>query len=262
MTGLFDAGANLTHASFAEDFLQVLQAAIQAGVSRISVTGTSANESKKALALALAHSEHLTTTAGVHPHNSATVSADDLQILEQLAADPLVRAIGETGLDYYRDLAPRRQQQQAFQSQLDLAVRLHMPVFMHQRDAHRDFTAILREHRAGLTRAVVHCFTGTAEELDEYLNMDLYIGITGWICDERRGQHLRELVPRIPPERLLIETDAPYLLPRTLRPRPRSRRNEPRFLVQVAERIAKCCNKAPDRVNAETNAAAQQFFAG
>src|SRR5699024_867619 len=154
-----------------------------------------------------------------------------------LAAHPEVVAIGETGLDFFRDFSPRPQQEAAFRAQLELAAELDMPVFLHQREAHARFLPILRDHLSALPAAVVHCFTGTDTELDAYLDAGCHIGITGWICDERRGHHLRDLVARVPAGRLMIETDAPYLLPRDLRPKPRSRRNDPMHLAHVAATV-------------------------
>jgi TatD DNase family protein len=158
--------------------------------------------------------------------------------LEELLALPAVVAVGECGLDYFRDFSPRPAQRAAFVAQLEIAARTGKPVFLHQRDAHEDFTAILTEHRAALSGGVAHCFTGGPEELEAYLGLDLSIGITGWVCDERRGGALRTAVPRIPRERLVLETDAPYLLPRDLAPPPKSRRNEPAYLAHIAATVA------------------------
>jgi TatD DNase family protein len=148
-----------------------------------------------------------------------------------------------------------------FAAQLALAGDLGMPVFLHERDAHERFVAIVNEHRERLGRAVIHCFTGSAEELDSYLELDLHVGITGWICDERRGLHLRELIPRIPMERLMLETDSPYLLPRDLNPRPKSRRNEPAHLTHVLNTVAGCYGLAPEEVARASTATAREFFA-
>ena len=146
-------------------------------------------------------------------------------------------AVGECGLDYFRDFSPRDLQRRAFGWQLELAAATGKPVFLHQRDAHDDFIAILREHRVS-ERGVAHCFTAGEKERDAYLELGLHIGITGWINDERRGLHLREVVKGIPADRLMIETDAPYLLPRDIRPAPKTRRNEPTYLPYVVRAIA------------------------
>ena len=238
MDKLTDIGANLTHDSFDEDRDAVLERAWTAGVRRLIVTGTSVEESEKAAALAATRPGQLWSTAGVHPHHARAYHKTSATALLSLAKRPEVVAIGETGLDYFRDFSPRDQQREAFHAQLAIAAEAGLPAFLHQRDAHHDFSAIVREHRDSLTGAVAHCFTGDRDQLVAYLDLGLYIGITGWICDERRGQHLLELVGQIPLDRLLLETDAPYLMPRTIRPRPRSRRNEPQYLAHVLDAVA------------------------
>jgi len=157
-----------------------------------------------------------------------------------MATRPCVRAIGETGLDFNRNFSPAAAQELAFEQQMELAIELGMPLFCHQRDAHNRFSSMLRNRRDSLGRVVVHCFTDTREALMDYLDLDCYIGVTGWICDERRGMELRELVSLIPAERLLLETDSPYLLPRNLDPKPASRINEPSYLRHILEEIALC----------------------
>jgi TatD DNase family protein len=173
---------------------------------------------------------------------------------------PSVVAAGECGLDYFRNLAPPAAQRRAFVAQLEVAAVARKPVFLHQRDAHPDFAAILKEHIGALAGGVAHCFTGGAAELDAYLGLGLYIGITGWICDERRGLSVRDVVPRIPVERLLVETDAPYLLPRDLRPKPKSRRNEPALLVHIAQTVAELRGESLDTVAAITTRNAETLF--
>jgi TatD DNase family protein len=235
---LIDIGANLTHSSFAADLDQVIRAAVAAGVTRQVVTGTDLASSRAAADLAARHPRMLWSTAGVHPHHAFSFQPELGAHLEELLALPAVAAVGECGLDYFRDFSPRPAQRAAFVAQLEIAARTGKPVFLHQRDAHEDFTAILTEHRAALRGGVAHCFTGGPEQLEAYLGLDLSIGITGWVCDERRGGALRTAVPRIPRERLLLETDAPYLLPRDLAPPPKSRRNEPAYLPHIAATVA------------------------
>jgi TatD DNase family protein len=174
----------------------------------------------------------------VHPHHAADLTREALPALHEMARDSAVVAAGECGLDYFRDFSPRDLQRRAFGWQLEIAVDTGKPVFLHQRDAHEDFVAMLSDYAPRLAGGVAHCFTAGAKERDAYLELGLHIGITGWICDERRGSHLREVVKGIPGDRLLLETDAPYLLPRDLKPAPKSRRNEPHFLPHVAAVIA------------------------
>jgi TatD DNase family protein len=181
--------------------------------------------------------------------------------LRALAAEPAVRALGECGLDYHRKFSPRAAQLHAFEAQLALAAELKLPVFLHDREAHDDMLALLKQYRDRVAGAVIHCFTGERHELHAYLDLDLHIGITGWICDERRGLHLRELVRDIPADRLMLETDAPYLLPRTLKPAPANRRNEPAFLPLVLQAVAGCTGRPPEQVARETTRTARAFFA-
>jgi TatD DNase family protein len=257
---LIDIGSNLSHESFHDDLGAVLDRAAAAGVRRQIVTGTSLAATRAALRLHAAHPTVLFATAGIHPHHAAEVTGELMQQLAALAADPAVVAIGECGLDYYRNFSPREAQLEAFRLQLELAAQTGKPVFLHQRDAHADFLAVLREYRAALSGAVAHCFTGQAQELDDYLELDLAIGITGWICDERRGLHLQQLVGRIPASHLMLETDSPYLLPRSLRPKPRGRRNEPAFLVEVARVVADARGESLAQCAAATTRTAAGFF--
>lgn len=257
---LIDIGANLTHESFRHDLDAVLERARKAGVERMIVTGASREGSEQALELAHQHAGTLHATAGVHPHHAADYDADTDSALRDLLRAPEVVAVGETGLDYYRDLSPRPVQRAAFEKQLAIAVEVQKPLFLHQRDAHADFLALLKTARDGVPAVVVHCFTDERRALFDYLDLDCHIGITGWVCDERRGLHLRELVREIPANRLLLETDAPYLLPRDVRPQPAHRRNEPMYLAHVCEVVAELCDEAPETTAARTTANARAFF--
>ncbi len=257
---MIDIGANLTHEAFAHDLPAVLDRARTYGVERMVVTGASRAESVAALALARAHPGTLFATAGVHPHHADEYDDATEAVLRDLARDAAVRAIGETGLDYYRDFCPRDVQRRAFERQLALAADLGLPLFLHQRDAHADFLALLKRYRDRVPAVVVHCFTDTREALRDYLTLDCHIGITGWICDERRGTHLRELVADIPANRLMIETDAPYLLPRDIRPQPKDRRNEPMYLAHIGAQVARCRGEPAAVTAASTTAAAEAFF--
>lgn len=257
---LIDIGANLTHESFRPDFDAVLDRARAHGVARMIVTGASHDGSADALELARAHPGFLFATAGVHPHHAIDYHDTTDAHLRELARAPEVRAIGETGLDYHRNYSPRDVQLQVFERQLQIAVDVGKPLFLHQRDAHHDFFALLKRYRDKVPAVVVHCFTDTREALHDYLAIDCHIGITGWICDERRGTHLREFVREIPADRLLIETDAPYLLPRTVRPQPSHRRNEPMYLQHICEEIARDRGEAVEVTAANSTAAAIAFF--
>jgi len=257
---LIDIGSNLTHDSFAADRDAVLARALAAGVGRQVVTGADAASSGAAAALAAAHPALLSSTAGVHPHHARSFDAAVRAQLGELLALPQVVAVGECGLDYCRNFSPPEAQRAAFAAQLEMAVAARKPVFLHQRDAHGDFVAILKDFRAGLTGGVAHCFTGGRSELEDYLALDLAIGVTGWVSDERRGQSLREAVPHIPADRLMVETDAPYLLPRDLKPPPKSRRNEPCYLPHIAQTIAHLRGESFAAVGASTTRNALRFF--
>ena len=243
---LFDIGLNLTNTRFRQDWSEVVERARAAGVSSMIITGTSVDASEAAVALAAQRPGTLYATAGVHPHDAKSMTDATIPALRRLAADPTVVAIGECGLDHNRDFSPRADQARCFDAQLGLAVELAMPVFMHERDAHERFVEILGPHVDGLPAGVVHCFTGNLAALRAYLDLGLYIGITGWICDERRGLALREAVRYIPSDRLLVETDAPYLTPRDLRPKPKGGRNEPAFLPHIVATIAACMEVDPE----------------
>lgn len=257
---LIDIGANLTHDSFDGDRAEVIERAVSAGVGRFIITGSSEQGSRDALELARQHPGVMFSTAGVHPHHANDYSERVEQSLRELVRDDAVVAVGECGLDYFRNFSPAGAQRHAFEAQLELAASCGKPVFLHQRDAHDDFVAILAPRMARISAAVAHCFTGDEAMLHEYLDLGLYIGVTGWICDERRGAHLQEIVRDIPLDRLMIETDAPYLLPRTLRPRPKTRRNEPAYLTEVLRVVAECMGETEDTVASATTENAERFF--
>jgi TatD DNase family protein len=257
--GLVDIGVNLTHDSYDGDRQAVIEASHAAGVSQLIVTGSTLASSQAAVDLARQAPERLYATAGVHPHHAGELSEAELPRLRTLLRAPGVVAAGECGLDYYRNYSPPATQRLAFERQLQLAAECGLPLFLHQREAHTDFLAALREHGATL-RGVAHCFTGGELELAAYLELGLHIGVTGWICDERRGQSLQALVHRIPAGRLLLETDAPYLLPRDLKQRVTARRNEPRFLPHVAATVARLRGESLEQCVAHTTEAARALF--
>ena len=257
---LLDIGINLAHDSFDQDRDAVIERAAEVGVTRMLITGSSLASTQSAIALVQKHPERMRCTAGVHPHHATDLDAAQLQAFNELARRAEVVAVGECGLDYFRNFSPHEAQMQAFEQQLELAAQVGKPVFLHQRDAHQDFMRIMGKHRAQLTGGVAHCFTAGLDEARAYLDLDLYIGITGWICDERRGHHLREVVRHIPANRLLIETDAPYLLPRDLQPKPHSRRNEPMYLPHVLAAIAQARGESVESLAEVTTSNALRLF--
>ncbi|WP_058302934.1 TatD family hydrolase [Gorillibacterium timonense] len=253
-----DIGVNLMHRSFHQDREQVVERALTNEVTPLIITGTSLKNSLEAARYAGRYSGKLYATAGVHPHDAKSCDEETIAKLKELAELPQVVAIGECGLDYNRDFSPRDVQRTWFTEQIQLAQELDMPLFLHERDAFADFASILKKH--DVHKAVVHCFTGTSAELKTYLDMGLHIGITGWICDERRGKHLKELVRLIPLDRLMIETDAPFLTPRDLPKKPTDGRNEPAYLPHILQTVARCIGKPAEEVAEATTKTAAEFF--
>lgn len=243
-----DIGLNLAHDSFDHDRDAVMEAARRAGVAACIITGTDLPGSRTALAMA-GQDAYWFSTAGIHPHHAGEFSGDELPALETLLASNKVVAIGECGLDFFRDFSPRDRQREVLDMQLELAGRIAKPLFLHQRGAHQALREQL-DAQPDATRhgAVVHCFTGDRTEIRDWLDRGFHLGITGWLCDERRGQALQDAVRYLPLDRLLLETDAPYLLPRdlpkSLQSAPTSRRNEPKFLPHIAEKLAILMNKS------------------
>lgn len=256
---MFDIGLNITSPQFAHDRDEVIARARAAGVRGLLFTGTNLRESEHAQKLAQRY-EGCWSTAGVHPHDSSQWDTASEARLRELAGLPEVVAIGECGLDFNRNFSTPAEQERAFTAQLAIAAELEMPVFMHCRDAHDRFLALLDPWLDKLPGAVLHCFTGTEREARECLARGLFLGITGWVCDERRGLELRALLPVIPADKLLLETDAPYLLPRDLSPKPASRRNEPCFLPHILARVAAWRGEDPGLLEKITDQNAARLF--
>jgi len=261
---LIDIGVNLSNNRFKSDLEQVIDRASQANIEHLILTGTSLSESEQVIQLCDQFDRDfpnmMYATVGIHPHHADELNHRALQSLEILADHKKVVAIGETGLDFNRNFSSKSEQISAFESQLELAIKKQLPLFIHERDAAPCQLEILRAYRDHFTKAVIHCFTGDRNTLFSYLDLDLHIGITGWICDEKRGDELRQLAANIPLNRLMIETDAPYLLPKNMPQLPKNRRNEPAFLPWVVKAIAAVREESIDSIARETNATAKQFF--
>lgn len=255
---MIDIGANLTHESFDKDRKQVIERAEGSGVTSMIVTGSTASCSQKAFELTQAFPDSLYSTVGIHPHHADEYTGETENLILELIQQDKVVAIGETGLDYFRDISPRAAQIFSFEQHIKCAIETQMPLFLHQRDAHKDFYPIIKQYRDKISNLVVHCFTDTKEALFDYLDLDCHIGITGWICDERRGVHLRELVQNIPENRLMIETDSPYLIPRDLKLK--TRRNEPMHLAHIAQVIAELTHQSFENLQKYTVLTSQKFF--
>lgn len=256
---LVDIGANLTHESFARDLEAVLGRARAANVGTLILTGTDLASAENSLALARRHAG-LYATAGVHPHDASRWSGALERAMRDLHRQPEVVAVGECGLDFNRNFSTPAEQERAFEAQLGLAAECGKPLFLHERDAGRRMREMLAAWRADIGDAVVHCFTADRDTLHGYLDLDLHIGLTGWICDERRGHHLRELVSSIPLSRLMVETDCPYLLPRNLPAKLKGRRHEPALLPWIVREIAHWRGIAEGELAEATTATARAFF--
>jgi len=240
---LFDSHCHLDDKSYRADLPAVLQRAREAGVERCMVVGIDPETARRAIRIAEDH-PGVVASVGVHPHDAARCSEAILEDLVQLADHPKVRAWGETGLDFNRMYAPRDDQERWFQRQLQTALRLDLPLIFHERDTEGRFLEMLQAFGAPALQGVVHCFSGSRREMEAYLDLGLAIGITGIVTMQQRGEALRALVPLIPEDRLLVETDAPYLTPSP--ERNRARRNEPAFVRSVLHKVAEIRGTDPE----------------
>ncbi|MFM2486010.1 TatD family hydrolase [Celerinatantimonas yamalensis] len=256
---MIDIALNLASSQFDSDRADVVERASQAGVTQFLLLASEVNEAEQLVPMAESFSGAY-VTAGCHPHQASTFQTGDRQRIAQLCAHRKVVAVGECGLDYNRNYSDPSVQRDVFAQQLDIAIELQKPVLLHERDAEDDFMDILAPRLAELPAAVLHCFTGSAGSLTRYLDAGLYIGITGWICDERRGLGLRKLVPQIPASRLFLETDAPYLLPRDLPQKPKNRRNEPGYLPHIYQTVATLRGEPLEPLIAQIQTNFQQVF--
>ncbi|MDO6487764.1 TatD family hydrolase [Colwellia sp. 6_MG-2023] len=261
---MIDIGVNLTNKCFDKDLTEVIVRAKNKGVHQLIITGTNVDESKKGVALCQHYQQQfpntLYTTVGVHPHDADAVNEGYLNDLSKLAEQPCVKAIGECGLDFNRNFSTPEKQLVVFKEQIQLAKQLNKPLFLHQRDAFQAWFNALSPFIDQVPAMVAHCFTGNKEELVKCVDAGMYIGITGWLCDERRGSSLQEIINLIPLDKLLVETDAPYLIPRTIRPKPKSNRNEPSYLPFIIDKIAHILALDPEELVSQTSINAQQVF--
>jgi TatD DNase family protein len=253
---MFDICVNLDSDRFTSDQQVVLERAFQSGVSYMALTGSNLTSSSNILEFCKKDPKRLCCTAGIHPHDADSFSQTTWPAISHLAKNPLVKAVGECGLDFNRQFSASPQQEECFKAHLSLAEKIQKPLFLHQRDAFDTFITIVEDF-SPTTPMVVHCFTDSKRELKRLLDNDCYIGITGWICDDRRNQQLLEAVRYIPLDRLMIETDAPWLIPRTLK---KVRRNEPAFLIHVAKRLAQEMGIELNEVISKTTDNAKRFF--
>ncbi|WP_342594714.1 TatD family hydrolase [Salinicola lusitanus] len=256
---LVDIGANLTHESFEQDLEATLARAAHANVTTLVITGADLDGATRASRLATRF-PGLHSTAGLHPHHASDWCPELEQAMRHLHRHESVVAVGECGLDFHRNFSSPADQERALEAQLALAAESGLPVFLHERDAGRRMLEILSDWRDRLSDAVVHCFTGDRETLHGYLDLDLHIGQTGWLSDERRGHHLREFVADIPAERLMVETDCPYLLPRNLPAKIKGRRHEPALLPWIVRELAHWRGESEADLAHRTTLTAKRFF--
>jgi TatD DNase family protein len=259
-----DIGINLTHKQFQNDIPQIIQNAIEAGVEQMVLTGTNVRNSEQAAQLAKKYPANLWATAGIHPHDAKHFDHGSIPALRRLLQDPQVVSVGECGLDFDRDFSPRPIQEACFEAQLQLAVEIQKPLFLHERAAFIRFNFVMEPLLSKLPQAVVHCFTGGLPEAKVYLDKGFFLGFTGAISDVRRFEQLREVIRYVPLDRMLIETDGPFMLPKNvpanqLTPH-HERRNEPAFLPFVAETIAQFKAVPLEEIAQQTTQNAKRFF--
>lgn len=257
---IIDIGINLMHRQFENDRKEVVLSAFSENITPLIITGTNLKESRLAAGFAKKFNGKLYSTAGFHPHDAKICSNEAIEEIKILLKKPHVVAVGECGLDYDRNFSPRDIQKKWFIKQIEIAEELKKPLFLHERAAFKDLFSIMSEHRNLCENSVVHCFTGNENELEKYLELGCFIGITGWICDERRGKNLRSIIKRIPLNKLMIETDAPFLIPRNMNPQPKSRRNEPIYLRHILNDISICLEKDIYEISETITKNTKKFF--
>ena len=238
MHEIADIACNFSSERFDKDLDEVINRAIANKITKFGLICSRISDLNKLLKIYQQYSKSMFYTIGVHPHHANEINDGYLKKLKDVIATNNPHAIGETGLDFFRNLSTYEEQIYAFEEQIKIAIYTNKPLFLHQRDSHDDFIKILKKYSSDISKAVVHCFTGTQQQLDDYLELDCYIGVTGWICDEKRNVKLRKTIKNIPLEKLMIETDCPYLIPKNLVEKPKNNRNEPSNLNHIINEIA------------------------
>ncbi len=242
---IFDSHCHLDDKAYRKDIAGVIERAHQNGVMRLMTVGVNQKTAVRAVSLAEAHAD-LYASVGFHPHDASQCHPAALDFLKALAQKPKVRAWGEIGLDYNRMYSPRKDQEKWFIRQLEIAAELNLPIIFHERDSNGRFLEILNVHLKKEQTGVIHCFSGNSNELQHYLELGFYIGITGILTLKTRGAGLRQMVPRIPADRLVIETDAPYLTPAP--EKNHTRCNEPAFVKSVLLKLAEVRAEDPNQL--------------
>ncbi len=259
MNTYIDIGINLTNKQFYNEHEEIISRALDHGIEHMILTGTSIRGSRESAEIAEEYPEILFSTAGIHPHDAKSFNEQSISELRKLLKQDHVVSVGECGLDFDRDFSPRPIQEKYYQAQLELAVEVNKPLFLHERSAFKRFNEITDDYLSQLPEAVVHCFTGTLNEAKTYLDKGFYLGFTGAISDEKRFKHLEDVIKYVPLDRMMIETDAPFMLPKNM-PGRQNRRNEPSFLPYVAQTIAHLKKISISEVADETTETARNFF--
>ena len=254
MMELFDSHCHMDDPRFTGDLDEVLARMQQSGVTRYAQIGTDIESSRHAVAFAAAHAGCY-AAVGIHPHEAKTMKDDDLDLLAQMLKQDKVVALGEIGLDYYYDLSPREEQLDVCEKQMELAWDMQVPVAYHVRDAHQDMLDLLKRHKGKLTGGIIHCFSGSWEIAKEYLKLRYYISFAGPVTF-KKAPKLQEAAINVPRDRLLIETDSPYLAPEPVR----GRRNDPGNVRYVAEKIAALRGEPLEEVAAYTTKNAMDVY--
>ena len=260
MHEIADIACNFTSDRFDKDLDEVIERAIANDITKFGLICSRLSDLDKLLEIYNRYSKEMFFTIGVHPHHANEINEKYLEKLKEVININNPHAIGETGLDFFRNLSTYEEQVFAFEEQIKIAIDKNKPLFLHQRDSHDDFIKILRKYSSDINKAVVHCFTGTQKQLDDYLELDCYIGVTGWICDAKRNVELRKTIKNIPLERLMIETDCPYLIPKNLEEKPKNNRNEPTYLNHIANEVATLMKKDINDIREKTYKTSLSFF--
>ena len=260
MNEIADIACNFTSERFDDDLNEVINRAITNKITKFGLICSRLIDLDKLLKIYSRYSKDMFFTIGVHPHHANEINDRYLKNLKEVININNPHAIGETGLDFFRNLSTYEEQIYAFEEQIKIAIETDKPLFLHQRDSHDDFIKILKKYSSNLNKSVVHCFTGNMAQLEDYLNLDCYIGVTGWICDEKRNVELRKTIKNIPPSKLMIETDCPYLIPKNLRNKPKNNRNEPSSLNHIVSEIAILMEINEDVLREETFKNTKNFF--
>ena len=260
MHEIADIACNFTSERFDNDLDEVINQAIVNNITKFGLICSRLSDIDKLLEIYNRYSKDMFFTIGVHPHHANEINEEYLKKLKEVINNNNPHAIGETGLDFFRNLSTYEEQIFAFEEQIKIAIDTNKPLFLHQRDSHDDFIKILRKYSSNINKSVVHCFTGTKEQLNDYLELDCYIGVTGWICDAKRNVELRKTIKNIPLERLMIETDCPYLIPKNLEEKPKNSRNEPTYLNHIANEVAALMEKDINDIREKTYKTSLSFF--